>query len=359
MSRIYLTHMGRGYRAIGLAILASALGAAATAAPAAPAPAAIASDAAKELAAEAAREKAVAEAIQAEVSVSGQDTAPATDQAKPAEKRKLPGKPTGDGQREMTLDEIRDLPILKRYDLPFEKGEALLADVKDNTFDYDESALWWLIDRVAKMPPELFKPDDMVTGYPQLLAMPSAYRGQPVTIRGAYMTVTPFQTPILALRKDVPVLYECNIRELPLTEERPVATVIVLEDPMDHLKVFDDVRIKGYFYKVRRYRGTKGEGFAPMLVARRLEKEETGAAGLGPTAPRGTAWMPVYAMGGLLLVVGAVFLWLRFVWTRPRTKANAHATSARPIHRIRLRRPDRPEPFADGGPPGQGDEPKP
>jgi len=339
------------HRTLCLAILASALGAAAMAAPAAPAPDAIAADLAKELAAEAAKEKAVAEAIQAEVSVS--------DQAKPAENRKLPGKPVGDGQREMTLDEIRDLPILRRYDLSFEKGEALLADVKDNTFDYDESALWWLVDRVAKMPPELFKPDDMVTGYPQLLAMPSAYRGQPVTIRGAYMTVTPFQTPILALRKDVPVLYECNIRELPLTEERPVATVIVLEDPMDHLKVFDDVRVKGYFYKVRRYRGTKGEGFAPMLVARSLEKEETGAAGLSPTAPRGTAWMPVYAMGGLLLVVGAVFLWLRFVWTRPRTKAKDHATSARPIHRIRLHRPDRPEPFADGGPPGQGDGPKP
>ncbi len=338
---------------LGLTLLL-ALGAGAVAIGAESTPAG--SDAApgKKTAAETAKDAAVAEATRKEVIVNAEDAATTAEKAESTSKRTPPGKPIGDGRREMTLEEIRDLPILKRLDIPFEKGEALLSDVKDRTFDYDESALWWLIGVVAKLPEDAFKPDDMVTGYPQLLATPSAHRGKPVTIRGAYLMVTPFTTPVLALRKDIPTLYECNLRELPLTEQRPVATVIVLEDPMNYLEVYDTVRVKGYFYKVRRYKGTKGEGFAPMLVARRLELEERGPADLQPGAGMSKDKILLAFMISLVVLLGLAFLWLRH-----RNKGKIHAAGARPIHRFRLRRPDRVEPPADAGDGGKGGEPEP
>ena len=337
--------------ALGLALLLLAFGAGAPALGAESTPAANDAALGKKAAAETAKDAAVAEAIEKEVIVNAATTA---EKAESTSKRTPPGKPIGDGRREMTLEEIRDLPILKRYDLPLEKGEALLNDVKDRTFDYDESAFWYVVHKVSKMPPEGLQPDDMVTGYPQLLATPSAHRGKPVTIRGAYLMVTPFTTPVLALRKDIPTLYECNLRELPLTEQRPVATVIVLEDPMNYLEVYDTVRVKGYFYKVRRYKGTKGEGFAPMLVARRLELEERGPADLQPGAGISKDKALLAFMVALVVLLGLAFLWLRH-----RNKGKIHAARARPMHRIRLRRPDRVEPPADAGNGGKGGEPEP
>jgi len=339
---------------VGLVLLLLAFGAAAAILGAESAPVAGGAAPDKDPAAKAATPADIAEAVRKEVIVDPDDTAPRPEKAEPTPTKTPPGKSIGEGQREMTLDEIRDLPVLKRLDLPFEKGEAWLSDVKDRTFDYDESALWWLVHLVAKLPENAFKPDEMVTGYPQLMATPSAHRGKPVTIRGAYMTVTPFTTPVLALRKDIPTLYECNLRELPLTEERPVATVIVIEDPMDYLEVYDTVRVKGYFYKVRRYKGVKGEGFAPMLVARRLELEERGAADLqsGPGLSKDDI-----LLGFMIALV--VFLGIAFLWLRHRNKARYHAASARPIHRFRLRRPDRVEPFADAGDGGEGGRPQP
>jgi len=337
---------------LGLLLLAFSAGAAALGAESTPAKDETAPE--KKPAAEAAKDPGIAEAIKKEVAVDADGAATQPEKAKPAPEKTPPGKPIGDGKREMTLDEIRDLPVLKRLDLPLEKGEAWLSDVKDKTFDYDESAFWWLVHVVAKLPEGAFKPDEMVTGYPQLLAMPSAHRGKPVTIRGAYMTVTPFTTPVLALRKDIPTLYECNIRELPLNEERPVATVIVIEDPMTYLEVFDTVRVKGYFYKVRRYRGSKGEGFAPMLVARRLELEQRAEAA-APSDP-GLDRDDV-VLGFMISLV--VLLGLAFLWLRHRNKARVHAAGARPIHRFRLRRPDRAEPPPDPGDGGEGGEPQP
>ena len=354
MKAIHKNATGTRALALGLTLLLPAFGTTAAVLGAESAPAAGGAAADKEPAAKGATAADIAEAISKEVIVDPDDTAPRPEKAEPTPKKTPPGKPIGDGQREMTLDEIRDLPILKRLDLPFEKGEAWLSDVKDRTFDYDESAFWWLVHLVAKLPEGALQPDEMVTGYPQLMATPTAHRGKLVTIRGAYMTVTPFTTPVLALRKDIPTLYECNLRELPLTEERPVATVIVIEDPMDYLEVYDTVRVKGYFYKIRRYKGLKGEGFAPMLVARRLDLEERGEADLqsGPGLSKDNILLGF--MIALVVLLGVGFLWLRH-----RNKARYHATSARPIHRFRLRRPDRVEPSADVGDGGEGGRPQP
>lgn len=259
-------------------------------------------------------------------------------------------------ERVLTLEDIKELPILKRLEIPLEKGEALLADVKDNTFDYDESAFYWMVDVVSKLPPELLKPDADALPYKILLAMPSSFRGRPVTIRGVHMTVAPFRTPALALQKEVPILYECNIREHPLDEERPIATVITLEDPMTYLRAGDDVRVKGYFYKIRKYKGTKGEGVAPMLIARRLEPEEPAQwTRTGPVSGLGSDQVTLAMMMVVLVVLGAAFFVLR---QRTRTKAT-YAERYPPVHKFRLRRPDRIEPPVRPGPGGEGGGQKP
>jgi hypothetical protein len=266
-----------------------------------------------------------------------------------------PSKPPK-GQREMRLEDIRDLPPLKRYELPLEKGEQFLTDVQDNTFGYDESAFWWLVHLVARMPAEAFKPGDVTNGFAQLLAMPSAYRGKPVTIKGAYMTCAPFQTPVLAIRKDVPTLYECNIRELPLEEARPVATVIVLEDPMEYLRVWDTVKVRGYFYKVRRYQGSKGEGLAPMIVAQRLVPVDVTAGGRKPssTVDMGGSSVLLVFMIAAILALGVVYVFLRY-----KTKATPHAAHPGTGHRFNLRRPGRDEPAGLGGPGSEDGGPQP
>lgn len=335
----------KGSWSIVLALLVPAMAAAAAAPPDAPTGI---EEAKAALAAEAAPSPDVKDALKGEVTIT-LDKEPPPDAKGADEAAKL-----APGQKEMTLDEIKDLPILKRLDIPYEKGEALLADVKDETFGYGESAFYWLVDKVAKMPLEAFKPDAEFVPYGALLSLPSGYRGTPVTIRGVYIFVTPFRTPVLALRKDVPVLYECTIREHPIDEERPIATVVVTEDPMPYLRADDFVVVKGYFYKVRKYEGTKGVSICPMLIARRLELEEQRPGTALRALPAGAnTWLPVYLMVGLVVVMGIGFLWIR-----QRTKAKVNAPGTRPIHRFHLRRPDRPEPPADAGPPGEGGEPK-
>jgi hypothetical protein len=255
---------------------------------------------------------------------------------------------------EKPLGEKPELPVFRRYEIPWEKGDALLTDVRDETFGYDEAAFYWLVAQVNKLPPDLLKPDKEFTAYRTLLALPSSYRGQPVTIRGAYMSVAPFRVPVLALQKDVPYLYECSIREYPLDEERPIATVVVIEDPMTYIKALDNVEVKGYFYKVRKYQGTKGIGLAPMLIARRIELEETPPSPLVPavSASRSEKMLLGLMIGGVTLLAVAFFA------IRQRSKGKPHAESIHPVHRFRLRREHRPAAPGDSGSGGESGGPK-
>jgi len=275
--------------------------------------------------------------------------------------------PKGLGKKVLTPEEIRQLPIFTRYDdatwqQMLARGKALLSDVKDNTFDYDEEAFYWMVSHVNKLPADLLTPDEKCLPFGALLAMPSGYRGEPVTLCGAYLQMEQFQVPVLALRKDVPYFYACTIRELPLDTERPVATVIVLEDPTLYLHRGDNIRVKGYFYKIRAYKGSKGTGFAPMIAAQRLEPLEGPAPGTGLLQDRGAmggTFQDPYVMLMMFAVVAliVVFFFIRF---RLRGKAKAHATSERavPIHKFRLHRPNRIEPPAPGGPGGESGGPK-
>jgi hypothetical protein len=254
----------------------------------------------------------------------------------------------------LTPQETKAPPVFTRYDDEsweklLEKGKALLGDVKDNTFGYDEEAFYWLAAHVNELPPDFLKPDEECTAYSALLALPSSYRGQPVTLRGVYISVEPFHVPVLALRKDVSTLYACTVREHPLEQVRPLATVIVIDDPTPYLRVFDPVQFKGYFYKIRQYEGTQGIGSAPVLIARRLEPEEVTRADANSYGGTMANKLSIGIALGLLAVVFAGFF-----LARQFTSARRSAQSARPVHKFRLRRPD-PISFPPGGSPtGEG-----
>jgi hypothetical protein len=290
--------------------------------------------------------------------------APAAEHPKEGEKAPAAKQP----RKPLTEEEVKELPPLKRFDISIEKGEELLKDVRDDTFGYDESAFYYMLDKVLKTPADSFKPDAQVTPYKALLAMPSSYRGQAVTIRGVYMTAYPFSPPPLAIWKDVHTVYECSIREPPMNEHRPIATVIVIDDPMTYLRAGDDVLVKGYFYKVRAYEFRRsddaggivtGKDVAPLLIARRLEPEEAGSP-LARLAPGpslfsvGGDWTCAGLMIAAVLLLGGAFFYLL-----SRTRAKSHAPSERPVHKFRLRRPDRIEPPAPGGAGDASGSPKP
>jgi len=279
-------------------------------------------------------------------------------EAKPAEP------PRPQARRILTPEEIKELPVFSRYDAAtwdkmLQKGNTLLEDVKDNTFGYDEEAFYWLVYHVNRLKPDLLKPDEECQPYPTLVALPSSFRGQPVTIRGMYMSAYKFRVPVLALQKDIPFLFECTVKEHPADQLRPVATVITSEDPTLYLHVGDDVRIKGYFYKVRAYQGTKGEGFAPMVIAQRLEPDEGPAPGSRPGGPGGGPFADPYLV---MMIAVVIILIIAFVAVRMQLrKPKPHAPRERPnqVHRFRLRRPDRIEPPGTGGGGSEGGRQKP
>jgi hypothetical protein len=290
--------------------------------------------------------------------------------AKPPEATPAEAKPPRPPAKKfLTPEEIRQLPVFTRLDdaslqETLEKGKTLLADVKDNTFSYDEEAFYWLLHLVSRLKPDLLKPDAEPLPYSALLSTPSLYRGTPVTLSGVYFSREKHHVPALALQKDVPYMYPCVIKEHPAEEVRPIATVIVLEDPMLYLHVGDDVVVKGYFYKVRQYEGTKGAGFAPILIAQRLVQEGEANADREPASRTpdpelgGVFSNPILvAMIAVVILLMIGFFALRIQLRKPKP----HGTDKHKpqVHKFRLRRPDRIEPPAGGGTGGEGGGPKP
>ena len=284
------------------------------------------------------------------------------DQEKTGKESPAPGeeKKPAPAKKKLTLEEIKELPVFKRYDDAswqkiMEKGRALLSDVKDNTFGYDEEAFYWLVHTVNNLPPDLLKPDAEALPYKALFAMPSGYRGEAVTLRGIYLRVGKFKVPSMALQKDVQFLYEITLAEHERGPEPTYATVIVIDDPVPYIRQFDDVIVKGYFYKIRKYQGERGIGTAPMLVARRLELDQEAPLPdtPGPLGSLENRWLTIIALGILVLAFVAYFMARQFSRKKP------HEDRAREMFKFRLRRHRGPQPPAVGGPGGEGGGPKP
>jgi len=268
-------------------------------------------------------------------------TPPAEPQAKPQDAAAKTG---------TAPEDIPELPVLHRFEIPLEKAQALFDDVKDQTFGFDESAFYYLVSLVNRFPRELFKPDEEPVAYAQLVATPSAFRGTPVTIRGVYASVTPWR-PGAALGLDVPRLFTCNIKEHPAGKNQPFATVVVIDDPRVRFKRGDDVIIKAYFYKVRKYEDQGGNvRLGPLLVGRRFEEDVRRPSPLShPSADSPLVTLGPYGPVAIFMGAALVIMLVVFIFIKRMGKVKSDAKRGHPSHRIRLRRPNRPFPFEDRG----------
>lgn len=185
-----------------------------------------------------------------------------------------------------------DLPILKRYDIDWRKGNTLFEDVRDGNYEFegsvtDAAAFYWLLNVVAKLPREAFRPDlpGEETSFKRLLELPNSYRGVPVTIEGALASVNEaeFPRPDVAGREKFWIidLYEPRKRG----SEAEFHTLIVL-DPPEPLKTTTTIRAKGYFFKIRSYDSPGTDEYGdeniytykcPVLIGRYVEEVEGGA----------------------------------------------------------------------------------
>ena len=304
--------------------------------------------------------------------------APATVAPAPQGDAKTPESPPAEGKpseatppkpfakKFLTDEEVRRLPVFTRLDDDslqeiLKKGKTLLGDVKDNTFGYDEEAFYWLLHLVSRLNPELLKPDAEALPYSALLAMPSMYRGEPVTLSGVYRSYEKHRVPSIALQKDIPCIYPCVISAT--DQPQILATVIVLEDPSANLRVDDDVVVKGYFYKVRQYQSIGGDKrFAPMIIAQRLVPTAEAGAAEEPAAgdrPKGGFFSdPGLMIGaGIVAVLLGVFITLRLFIRKP--KQDGTDPRKPKVHKFRLHRQDRSSTPAGGGTGGAGGGPKP
>lgn len=282
---------------------------------------------------------------------------PANDATPPAESQAKPQDAAA--KIETAPEDVSELPVLHRFEIPIEKGQALFDDVKDETFGFDESAFYYLVSLVNRFPAKLFKPDEEPVAYAQLVATPSAFRGTPVTIRGVYASVTPWR-PGAALGLDVPRLFTCNIKEHPAGKNQPFATIVVIDDPTVRFKRGNDVIIKAYFYKVRKYEDLEGNvRLGPLLVGRRFEEDVRGPspAGASPLGRQseGSPLVTVGPYGPVAIFMGAalVIMLVAFIFIKRMGKVKSDAKRGRLPHRIRLHRPDRPVPFEGGGTGGE------
>ena len=185
-------------------------------------------------------------------------------------------------------------------------GLALLQDVRDNEFSFDDPAFYWFC-RFVRHDASVaeYQISEAETSVPWrfLLERPSDYRGRLVVVSGRLLRRSPFE---VINRGDVGMLFQCELVE---SGTRAICTVVVTENPQA-IPIRSWVQTKGYFIKVRAFRTDVGNaGAGPLLVTRRLEPARGSASGLSDTSRvsgSGTVWL----VGGTA-ALAAVWLVLR------------------------------------------------
>ncbi len=142
-----------------------------------------------------------------------------------------------------------------------------------------------------------------------MLRNPTAYRGQPVTLKGHTLQVLSYEA--LENPWGITTLYEASFFEE--DAQGNLATIIFLERP-DRLplgdKLVDGVTVTGYFLKLYHYDAEdKHTHKAPFLLARTLQVAP-------PPAEHGSA--PAWLIP--VVVVGVMFLIVLIVWVQVRDR---------------------------------------
>lgn len=231
-----------------------------------------------------------------------------------------------------------DLPILKRYDIDWQRGARLLSDVRDNMppapeekpwedrYQFDEPALYYLVRAVAKLPREAFRPDppEDEVSFEQLMSMPESFRGTPVTISGFVGGVAKWEVPRPELT-GFTHFYKAELYARRAGNLAETYTVFVFDNPGAVAKGAK-VRTRAYFYRLRKFESEdydpvseRGQVYVyscPILVARFLDVAEP-----EPAAPGSTAGdvMLVLTLVGALALAGVVLIAVRR-WTARTTE---------------------------------------
>lgn len=173
--------------------------------------------------------------------------------AEPAEEKSVQEKPEERPPTEAT--QVAELPVLKKTEIDWQKAEAHLSDVKDGTYGIIESGSLWLLKLARDLPKELFAPDpqDEEVSYRNLMEGPVLYRGKPVTVSGTVGRVSDFKPVEMEGLAGVETMWVIEIFQPSKGQQSWVCTLLISEDPGDLKIGHSEVRMKGYFYKVRSY----------------------------------------------------------------------------------------------------------
>jgi len=169
-----------------------------------------------------------------------------------------------------------ELPSFQKPELDLSRGEALLDDVRDNTFGVDEGAFYWLVEAVNKLPASRFasEPPEKQVTIGKLCEFPRTYRGRPVTLSLVVGKVEKFGLP-LTHATGIKGLWVVEAYQTPFVGEAPVCEIILTEDP-GQIEPRTPFLVRGYFYKVRSYDKLHADGDiwihqSPLIVAKTIE----------------------------------------------------------------------------------------
>ncbi|NIA21926.1 MAG: hypothetical protein GWP05_08200, partial [Anaerolineaceae bacterium] len=250
----------------------------------------------------------------------------------PAEEKPAEEKP--EGRQPAEAREVVELPSLKKIEIDWRKAEAYLSDVKDGTYGIIESGSLWLLKQARDLPRELFAPDpkDKEVSYRNLLEGPVLYRGKPVTVSGTVGRVSEFPVDIEEL-PSVETMWVVEIFQPSKGQQAWVCTLLVSEDPGDLKIGQSEVRMKGYFYKLRSYEveDEKEDVWihqCPVVVGRYVEvvTKQTGATPAGSLLGSRETVLIIATVVGLLVLMLIVLLFIRRFTARRVTRPQRELT---------------------------------
>lgn len=236
-----------------------------------------------------------------------------------------------------TDGERASLPNLVKIHIDLDKAQGYLTDVKDGEFGVIEAGSLWLLKQAGELDRSLFDPDppDQEVSFANLMEAPMLYRGRPVTVSGRVGTVSRYPVEMDKL-PSVKTLWKIEIFKPTRGKLAYVCTLLVSEDP-GKLKPHTDVRMKGYFYKLRKFEfdqvtdmGTEVyEQDCPIVVGRYVQVVDKRAKGATPGAGGGLMDTKASVMFLASIVAGILFMVLLLLFVR-KFMARRQAYAVRP-----------------------------
>ncbi|MBN2582092.1 MAG: hypothetical protein JXL80_03420 [Planctomycetes bacterium] len=225
--------------------------------------------------------------------------------------------------------ESEPLPNLIKTDIDLSKAEAILSDVKDGEYGVIEAGSLWLLKQASEMEIARFDPDppDQEVSFRKLMEAPMLYRGKAVTVSGRVGSVGEFPVEMEQL-PSVKKLWKIEIYKPTRGQHAWVCTLMVSEDPGPLKPKQTDVRMKGYFYKLRSYEFEEPNDpeqtvwiqQCPIVVGRYVQvvdqapKEAPSAGGLMNT--KASVMLLSSVIAGILLLLILLLFVKRFIARR-------------------------------------------